>query len=95
MDVRKRWLSTCSGRWIMSRKFGWCLLQLAADFGAKLDMSVQPYPGACEPSQTGKPVRLCLLTYGIHAIDSTKRHPSDIHTQDRGRCEDGKLLKRL
>ena len=45
-------------------------------FGAKLDMSVQPYL-AMAALKTGKPVRLCY-TRSESMQSSTKRHPSDI-----------------
>ncbi|NOE34375.1 molybdopterin cofactor-binding domain-containing protein [Ruegeria sp. HKCCD7318] len=57
-------------------------------FGAKLDMSVQPYL-ALAAIKTGKPVRLCYSrTESMQS--STKRHPCDI-TLRIGADEDGKL----
>ncbi len=57
-------------------------------FGAKLDMSVQPYL-ALAALKTGKPVRLCY-TRAESMQSSTKRHPSDI-TLRVGADKAGKL----
>lgn len=48
-------------------------------FGAKLDLSVQPYL-ALATLKTGKPVRLCYSR--VESMQcSTKRHPSQIHME--------------
>ncbi|MEX0277531.1 MAG: molybdopterin-dependent oxidoreductase [Ruegeria sp.] len=57
-------------------------------FGAKLDMSVQPYL-ALAALKTGRPVRLCYTRQESMQC-STKRHPSDI-TLRIGADETGKL----
>ena len=57
-------------------------------FGAKLDMSVQPYL-ALAALKTGQPVRICY-TRTESMQSSTKRHPSDI-TLRIGADKNGKL----
>ncbi len=58
-------------------------------FGAKLDITVQPYL-ALAALRTGKPVRL-RYTRTESMQSSTKRHPSDIHATV-GASRDGKVM---